>query len=29
VKDTQEARSVLEAIGGATQMQGDGGLRDH
>jgi hypothetical protein len=29
VKDTQEARSVIEAIGGVTQMQGDAGLRDH
>jgi hypothetical protein len=28
VQDTQEARSVLEAIGGATQMQGDAGLAD-
>jgi hypothetical protein len=28
-KDTQAARSVLDAIGGATQMQGDAGLRDH
>jgi hypothetical protein len=28
-KDTQAARSVLEAIGGAAQMQGDAGLRDH
>ena len=29
VKDTQGARAVIEAIGGATQMQGDAGLRDH
>ena len=28
-KDTQAARSVLDAIGGAAQMQGDAGLRDH
>jgi len=28
-KDTQAARSVLDAIRGAAQMQGDAGLRDH
>ncbi len=27
--DTQEARSVLDAIGGSTEMQRDGGLADH
>jgi hypothetical protein len=26
--DTQEARSVLDAIGGTPEMQGDGGLGD-
>jgi len=29
VKDTQAARSVLDAIGGSAQMQGDAGLKDH
>jgi hypothetical protein len=29
VEDTQAARSVLQAIGGVTQMQGDAGLTDH
>lgn len=28
-KDTEAARSVLEAIGGSPQMQGDAGLADH
>lgn len=27
--DTQEARSVLDAIGGSTEMQRDAGLADH
>lgn len=27
--ETQGARSVIEAIGGSPEMQGDGGLRDH
>ena len=29
VETTDEARSVIEAIGGSTQMQGDAGLTDH
>jgi len=28
-KDTQAAQSVVDAIRGAAQMQGDAGLRDH